>query len=507
MTDNSQHLPLGHKIGHHYEIIEILGQGGFGIVYLVKDTHRVKDNIFVIKELFVRSHSFRHRGNTTVGTSQKIKNIFEKIKTDIIREVDILSSIANPNIVQAYGYIKENRTIYSIMEHIMGDDLEEYIKENSFDENMAMDLLKQLINGLEEIHSQNIIHRDLKPSNIMRTKDGIYKIIDFTTNKTYSDKETNITNINSPGYTAPELEKTRAVIGKFSDIYSLGMTLYKILSLKNPPTMADRFNDSDFQQGIDDLNVSSGFKEIICKMTTKEVDDRFESLGEIAESLNKEIKSFKELFDWADKYNISKEKFPRDIDKLKELAFLNLNDNNLEEIPESIGILINLKELSISNSILLDSLKYDTVMPNNRGNKIIEIPNSISNLINLEVLDIGGNQIKSLPENIGNLISLKKLYIWDNKIERLPKSIGRLINLEELDISWNNIEKLPTSIGNLINLTYLDIKFNRIEELPNSIRNLKKLDEDSKDKLKKIPIQNIFSQEEHQIINNGVDSF
>ena len=161
MAENSEHLPIGHKIGGHYQIIKVIKQGGFGIVYKVKDTHLVKNNIFIIKELFIQKLSFRYRDNTTIGTNPTIKNIFEKVKADIIEEIDILSSIENRNIVQAYGSFEENNTIYSIMEYIDGIDLEEYIKENPFDEERAMDLLEQIINGLQEIHTRNIIHRDI----------------------------------------------------------------------------------------------------------------------------------------------------------------------------------------------------------------------------------------------------------------------------------------------------------------------------------------------------------
>jgi len=279
------HLDIGHKIGKHYEIIEVLGQGGFGIVYKVKDTHLVKNNIFIIKELFIKNHSIRYRDKIKVGTPSKISDIFEKIKEDIIKEVDVLSLIENRNIVHAYGTIKENNTIYSIMEYIDGIDLEEYIKNNHFNEDMAMDLLEQLIHGLKEIHNKNIIHRDIKPSNIMRTKEGTYKIIDFTTNKTYSDKETTITALMSRGYSAPELEQRRAKIGTFTDIYSLGMTIYRILTKENPPAMADRFEDSYFQESIDDLNINSEFRTTIRKMTNIEVRDRFQNLEDIKEKL------------------------------------------------------------------------------------------------------------------------------------------------------------------------------------------------------------------------------
>ncbi len=287
MSENSQHLPIGHKISGHYEIIKVLGQGGFGIVYKVENLHRVNDNIFIIKELFLQKGSFRHRGKTIVGTNLDMRDVFEKMKADIVEEVDILASITNKNIVKEYGYFKENQTIYSLMEYIDGVDLEEYIKEHPFDENKAIDLLKQLIHGLKEIHAKNIIHRDIKPSNIMRTdKGGVYKIIDFTNNKPYMDSEVVLTGITSQGYSPPELWRKKAKVGAFSDIYSMGMTLIKLLTKENPPQIGDRSDDNSFQKSIDGLNVSRGFRDIIRKMTNKKSENRFQNLEEIESELS-----------------------------------------------------------------------------------------------------------------------------------------------------------------------------------------------------------------------------
>ncbi len=144
------------------------------------------------------------------------------------------------------------------MEFIDGIDLNRYLKEREpFKQDEAKELLLQISNGIKEIHSLNILHRDLKPSNIMRTRDGVYKIIDFTTNKTYVDnKMTTVTAFQSPIYTPPELSGTkRSVIGKFSDIYSIGMTICRTLSEDENsfPNITDRLiDDSEFQSILKD---------------------------------------------------------------------------------------------------------------------------------------------------------------------------------------------------------------------------------------------------------------
>lgn len=294
---STEHLEIGYKIGSHYEIQKVLGQGGFGIVYLVKDKHQL-DKVLVVKELFSKEFSFRHREGKSVHNKTKAKNIFIKIKEGIIREVNTLSNIKNSNVVKAYGHLEENNTTYSIMEYIEGIDLGRYIEEKGIlDEDEAKNLLKQLINGVKEIHNQNIIHRDIKPNNIMRTPEGIYKLIDFSTNKTYSDDSiTAITGFTNHIFTSPELQETRANIGKFSDIYSIGMTLLRVLSLEERlPNLTDRLtdkskNDNKFYHYIDILDISEELKNIIKKMTSLKKEDRYQRVEEIEEVLNIEPK-------------------------------------------------------------------------------------------------------------------------------------------------------------------------------------------------------------------------
>lgn len=291
--NNREYLPIGYKIGYHYEIIKVLGQGGFGIIYLVKDHERLGE-IFVIKELFAKSFSSRDRNGKSVNNKIDSNNVFKKIKEDILEEVNILKKINNKNIVKAYGCLEENNTIYSIMEFIEGEDLEQYNKKNPFNENEAKELLKQLINGLKEIHPQNIIHRDIKPNNIIKMPNGIYKIIDFTTNRSYQDgKMTTMTGFQNPIYTPPELIQKKAVIGNYTDIYSIGMTLVSLLVKykNNLPNLTDRLvNDSEFQYVIKRLNISEKFRDALVRMTEIKSEKRFQSIEEIENILFKKKK-------------------------------------------------------------------------------------------------------------------------------------------------------------------------------------------------------------------------
>ena len=296
---NRNFLEYGTILAKRYKIIKVIKQGGFGIVYLVKDMHKNKK--VVIKEQFFMNHSMRNRNGNI--SNRKIRNSdvsFDKLKEDVRREINNLKKINNRNIVKAYDFFEENNTIYSVMEYLEGSDLEEYLEDDFFNEDEARDLLQQLIDGLKEIHNRNMVHRDLKPSNIMKCNDGIYRIIDFTTSKVYSNRVTSVTGIRSPIYCPPELEKRKAKIGNFSDIYSIGIILIRVFYKESSiPNLTDRLmnenGDDGLQKLIVDLDISEEFRDVIVKMTNLDPQKRFQNFEEIEDILFKQIKG-KEMY-------------------------------------------------------------------------------------------------------------------------------------------------------------------------------------------------------------------
>uniref|UniRef100_UPI002636BAF0 leucine-rich repeat domain-containing protein n=1 Tax=uncultured Psychrobacter sp. TaxID=259303 RepID=UPI002636BAF0 len=162
------------------------------------------------------------------------------------------------------------------------------------------------------------------------------------------------------------------------------------------------------------------------------------------------------IWKWADKFGITEDLIPRDRESLLALTSLNIESSCLIEL-WSMGRLTNLAALDVRNNILS------------------ELPESIGRLTNLESLIIGDNNLSELPESIGQLTNLWCLKIEDNNLSELPESIGRLTNLEVLDVRNNNLSELPESIGQLTNLRYLSIGNNNLSELPESIGQLTNL--------------------------------
>jgi hypothetical protein len=122
----NEYLPIGYKIGSHYEIVKVLGDDEFEIVYVVKDIHRL-ETLFVIKELFLKEYCFRDEQNG-VYILEKSKESFQKTKENLIFEVNIIKERRERNRVQTYGYFEENNTLYTIMEFINSAEISNYLK-------------------------------------------------------------------------------------------------------------------------------------------------------------------------------------------------------------------------------------------------------------------------------------------------------------------------------------------------------------------------------------------
>ena len=135
--ESKQYLPVGFQLGGHYEIIEVLGEDDFEILYLVKDTHRLQ-TMFVIKELFLKNISLRTQDHT-IHTLEHSKYIFEETKKELVVEAQKLqTSNYQKDKIQTYGYFEENNTIYIIMEFVNDTELNNYLNIQPKKENKVI---------------------------------------------------------------------------------------------------------------------------------------------------------------------------------------------------------------------------------------------------------------------------------------------------------------------------------------------------------------------------------
>ncbi|WP_170270093.1 Stk1 family PASTA domain-containing Ser/Thr kinase [Heliorestis acidaminivorans] len=202
----------GRIFGNRYEIVEYLGGGGMAQVY--KSWDRVLERAVTIK--------FLREGLTND----------EEFVRRFRREAQAIASLSHPNIVNVYDVGREGETDYIVMEYIDGPTLKEVIRRNgSLEPVEAVNLARQICDALEHAHEKGIIHRDIKPHNILLTASGRVKVTDFgiARSTTQNTMTMDRTIVGSVHYLSPEQARGLPVDEK-SDIYSLGVVLYELLS-------------------------------------------------------------------------------------------------------------------------------------------------------------------------------------------------------------------------------------------------------------------------------------
>ena len=259
----------------NYKILSQIGEGGMGQVYLAE--HIVLGRKVAVKVLL-----------------QEYAQNYE-IKSRFINEAKILSKLSNRYIVSLLDFAEIDNNLFLIMEFIEGVSLNEYIsKTEDVNVPLTLNIFKQILDGFEYAHNQGIIHRDIKPSNIILQKDNTPKILDFGIAKiVQGDIKLTRTGVKmgSVLYMSPEQILGEEVDIR-TDIYSLGILLYEMLTLKIP---YDIKTDSDYKvmdkilkQEIPLININSNDEigRIIQKACQKNKEDRYQSLTEFKNELN-----------------------------------------------------------------------------------------------------------------------------------------------------------------------------------------------------------------------------
>ncbi len=239
---NHNALPTGHYL-NEYRIDEVLGDGGFGITYLAWDTNL---NCHVaLKEFLPNDIAVRSGDNLSIHPkSTGDKTSFNWGLSCFIQEAKTLAQFNHPNIVRVRRFFESLNTAYIVMDYEEGKSLDALLNSGeTADEGEIRQLLEPLLDGLEIVHDGNCLHRDIKPGNIyIRDKDNSPVLLDFGSARyDVSSRSRSITAIVTPGY-APfeQYESQGATQGAWTDIYSLGAVLYRLISTQVPVEATER---------------------------------------------------------------------------------------------------------------------------------------------------------------------------------------------------------------------------------------------------------------------------
>jgi serine/threonine protein kinase len=270
------------KLGR-YQIIKEIGRGAMGIVYLAYDP-RIKRNI-AVKAFNIEQ---------MVEPSER-----EEFKIRFQREAQLAGNLSHPNIIAIHDVGEEEEISFIAMELVEGESLAELIAKNyRFSIEEIADIFNQLCQGMSYAHQQGIIHRDLKPSNILIRKDGLVKIADFGIARALGATITaSHKTLGTPAYMSPE-QITGGRIDLRSDIFSLGIILYQMLTGERPfageitSTIIYRIiNENPIPPRKISLQVPPGFNHIVLKALSKDPAERYQSCAELLA----DIKNYKRI--------------------------------------------------------------------------------------------------------------------------------------------------------------------------------------------------------------------
>lgn len=223
-----------------YRIEGVLGQGGFGITYLA--TQVALNRKVTIKEFFMKELCNRDEQTSQVSVpSMGSVDTVARFRAKFVKEAQTIAALNNPHIIHIHDIFEENGTAYYVMDYLSGGSLSDLVQRNGvLPEATALGYIRQVADALSYIHARNINHLDIKPSNVIIDGNGNAVVIDFGLSKRYDEtgSQTSTTPVGISHGFAPLEQYQPGGVSTFSpatDIYSLGATLYKLLSAQTPP--------------------------------------------------------------------------------------------------------------------------------------------------------------------------------------------------------------------------------------------------------------------------------
>lgn len=225
-------LPAGYQL-QDYEIKKVLSSGGFSFVYLARDKDK---KTVAIKEYLPSSIALRTESATVLPNADDVA-LFRHGLKGFFDEGLSLAKIDHKNIVRVLNFFRANETVYMVMQYERGKTLQDYIlgQTDFVPEKFIRSVFSELSNGLREVHAQKLLHLDIKPANIYIRLDGSPVLLDFgSARQALSEHLTKISPSFTPGFASPEQHFDRKLLGPWSDIYSIGATMYACLTRTSP---------------------------------------------------------------------------------------------------------------------------------------------------------------------------------------------------------------------------------------------------------------------------------
>ena len=236
-------LPQGYRL-EEYELLRVLGFGGFGMTYLGFD-HNLDKGV-AIKEYLPMDIATRTRDHSVAPQASDFQEDFEWGLDRFLDEARTLARFQHPNIVQVYRFFEAHGTGYIVMEYVEGETLSAYLeRKKTLTESELKSILYPILDGLEVVHGADFLHRDIKPGNIIiRDEDDSPVLLDFgAARQAMGARSRSVASMLTPGYAPIERYSSQGNQGPWTDIYALGVVCYRALTGQMVDEAIDRMHD------------------------------------------------------------------------------------------------------------------------------------------------------------------------------------------------------------------------------------------------------------------------
>ncbi len=279
-------LRKGHLLKNRYEVLSVLGQGGFGLTYACRD---ITLNLYVaVKEYYPDgfvTRDCKKSATVTYSTTPENMEFIEKGLHKFIDEARILAKFSGEDgIVDVRDYFEENNTAYIVMEYLDGKDLRQIIKEKGvMPADYAIRLLLPVMESLEKVHRQGLIHRDISPDNIRMVGKKV-KLLDFGAARDYSfEGNKTMTVMLKRGYAPIEQYGSSEAQGPWTDVYALCATLYLCITGKKPADSLMRWQNDPLKKPSElGVAINPAIESVIMKGLSVLAKDRYQSMAALA---------------------------------------------------------------------------------------------------------------------------------------------------------------------------------------------------------------------------------
>jgi serine/threonine-protein kinase len=257
-------MEVGNRIGD-YEIIQVLGAGGMGKVYKVRNV--ISDRVEAMKVLL-----------PNLETDPELADRF-------LREIKVQASLDHPNIAGLHTALREGNQLLMLIEYVEGTTLESIAARGPLQVGQAISYISQVLEALAYAHARHVVHRDIKPANMMLTPEGVVKLMDFGIAK-MADRRLTQTGrtVGSLYYMSPEQINGAQTLDGRADLYSLGVTLYQLVTGKRPfegdsdySIMAAHLQQNPIPPVQIDPSLPAALNDIILTAIAKDPNQRFQS--------------------------------------------------------------------------------------------------------------------------------------------------------------------------------------------------------------------------------------